>query len=381
MFTVNHQHAGTHARAGTLVTPHGTIRTPFFMPIATQGVVKTLSLPELFSLEQTLDPDTTPIVLSNTYHLYLRPGEEKLKFFGGIHGFGKWKGIVLTDSGGFQIFSLKNLRTLSDEGAEFRSHLDGSSHLLTPERSMEIQSAIASDIWMAFDYFPGFPATEAEVKRSVELTTAWAARCSAWHAEYWKEKSVEDRSLLFGIVQGGVFPDMRKQSAEELGALNCSGYAVGGLAVGEPQEVMYEVLEHTTPHLPIDKPRYLMGVGTPDQILEAVKRGVDMFDCVMPTRNARHGTLFVRTGKNMINGNLESVAYEKMNMRAERFAHDTEVLDPWCSCFTCTSGFSRGYLRHLFVIQDPTAARLATLHNITFYLTLMKEMRDFLASA
>lgn len=381
MFKITNRHSGSRARAGELATAHGTIRTPFFMPIATQGVLKTLSLPELYSLEQSLDPSTTPIVLSNTYHLYLRPGEEKLKMFGGLHAFAQWKGIILTDSGGFQIFSLKNLRTLSNEGVEFRSHLDGSAHLITPERSMEIQSAIGSDIWMAFDYFPGFPATESEVLRSIELTTAWAKRCSAWHAQYWKEKPESERSLLFGIVQGGVFPEYRKRSAEELRGLECGGYAIGGLAVGEPEEIMYEVIEQTAPHLPEDKPRYLMGVGTPDQILEAVKRGVDMFDCVMPTRNARHGTLFVHTEKNLIVGNLDHVAYQKMNMRAERFSEEAGPLDPWCSCFTCTSGFSRGYLRHLFVIQDPTAARLATIHNVTFYLTLMKEIRDFLVTS
>lgn len=363
------------ARRGVLRTPHGDIQTPFFMPVATQGVLKTLSLPELCAYEQAIDASTTPIVLSNTYHLYLRPGEEKLRAFGGLHNFARWPGIMLTDSGGFQIFSLQKLRTLTDEGVEFQSHIDGSSHVLTPERSMEIQSAIGSDIWMVFDYFPGYPATENEVRKSVALTTAWARRCARWHQEYWKKQNAS-RSLLFGIVQGGTFPDQRRQSAQELTAIGFDGYAIGGLAVGEPEEMMYQAIEDTTPLLPENAPRYLMGVGTPDQILEAVKRGVDMFDCVMPTRNARHGTLYIRTSEKIVCTDLAKLSYEKIQMRADKWSRSEEPLDRFCHCFTCTSGFSRGYLRHLHVIGDPLAARLGTIHNIFFYLSLMKEIRQ-----
>lgn len=361
-----------------LHTPHGDIRTPFFMPIATQGVVKTLSLPELYALERSIDDSTTPIVLSNTYHLYLRPGEEKLTHFGGLHQFARWPGIILTDSGGFQIFSLQQLRTLTDDGVKFRSHIDGSSHWLTPERSMEIQSTIGSDIWMAFDYFPGYPAEEKDVRRSVALTTAWARRCREWHQQHWKDKSSAS-SLLFGIVQGGVHADLRSQSAQELVDIGFEGYAIGGLAVGEPEEMMYQAIEYAVPHLPQDAPRYLMGVGTPDQLLEAVKRGVDMFDCVMPTRNARHGTVYVRTGPRIVNGDLDRLSYEKIQIKADKWSRVVDVLDEYCGCFTCRSGFSRGYLRHLGVIGDPTAARLYSIHNMYFYLSLMKEIRDILS--
>lgn len=378
MFEQKGRHSGSRARSGLLHTPHGAIRTPFFMPVATQGVLKTISLPELYAYEQAIDSSTTPIVLSNTYHLYLRPGEEKLKQFGGLHNFAQWPGIILTDSGGFQIFSLQQLRKLTDDGVKFQSHIDGSSHWLTPERSMEIQSAIGSDIWMAFDYFPGFPAEEHEVKKSVALTTRWAQRCVDWHKAYWAEREASP-SLLFGIVQGGTFSHLREQSARELTELDCGGYAIGGLAVGEPEEMMYEAIEHVEPLLPENKPRYLMGVGTPDQILQAVRRGVDMFDCVMPTRNARHGTLYIRTSDRIVHGDLSALSYEKIQMRADKWSRSEEPLDSHCACFTCTSGFSRAYLRHLYSVGDPTAARLGTIHNVYFYLSMMREIRDVLA--
>ncbi|HLD21904.1 MAG TPA: tRNA guanosine(34) transglycosylase Tgt [Patescibacteria group bacterium] len=365
------------ARLGVLQTKHGSLHTPFFMPIATRGAVKTLSNIELNDIQNHVDSTTDPIVLSNTYHLYLKPGLDVLRVSGGLHQFMNWKGTILTDSGGFQIFSLAHLRKLSSDGVEFQSHIDGSTHVITPEKSMEIQSVIGSDIWMAFDYFPGYPATREESEHSVALTTAWAKRCKQWFDEYLSQKEVGTHQL-FSIVQGATFEDLRKQSAQELIALDCNGYAIGGLAVGEPVEKMYNAIETVVPVLPPDKPRYLMGVGLPEQILEAVKRGVDMFDCVIPTRNARHGSLFIHeeNSSHLIDASLSSVHYTRINMKAERYSKDTLPIDAHCTCVACVSGFSRAYLRHLFSINEPLAARLATIHNSTFYLTLMHEIRQ-----
>lgn len=378
MFQLQNTHS-TGARSGILQTAHGTLQTPFFMPIATKGAVKTLSAPELEQLQRGIDSTTDPIVLSNTYHLYLKPGLEILEKMNGLHPFMNWKHSILTDSGGFQIFSLSKLRTLKEDGVEFQSHIDGSRHFLTPERSMEIQSVIGSDIWMAFDYFPGYPATQEDTEHSVRLTTTWFQRCQEWHKNYTQRTGKQH--ALFAIVQGSTYDALRTQSAEELVALNADGYAIGGLAVGEPPEEMYRVLDVTTPLLPKDKPRYLMGVGTPDQILEAVKRGVDMFDCVMPTRNARHGTLFIHEEPQLVDAALTQVAFTKLNIKAEKHSSDATPLDPHCSCFTCSQGFSRAYVRHLFNVDEPLAARLATIHNISFYLTLMKEIRDQIQAA
>lgn len=376
MFQLRSTHR-SGVRRGALSTAHGTLQTPFFMPIATKGAVKTLSGPELADIERGIDDATDQVVLSNTYHLYLRPGLERLQQFGGIHNFMHWDGVVLTDSGGFQIFSLANLRTMDDNGVTFQSHIDGSSHLFTPERSMEIQSIIGADIWMAFDWFPGYPATREDAELSVKRTTAWAKRCQEWNAQY--RASTEAREhLLFGIVQGSTFPDLRAQSSKELQDIGFDGYAVGGLAVGEPEDEMYHMLEAATPTLPQDKPRYLMGVGTPDQILEATKRGIDMFDCVMPTRNARHGTLYVHNTDvpTIVRADLSQLDYTKLNIKAEANSRSEEPLDTHCTCFTCRSGFSRAYLRHLHMINEPLGARLATIHNIAFYLQLMKEIRQ-----
>lgn len=363
----------TGARLGVLHTSHGDVRTPFFMPIATKGSVKTLHSSELWDIEQQADKTTTPIVLSNTYHLYLRPGEDTLKQLGGLHGMMDWNGAMLTDSGGFQVFSLSHLRKLTDDGVEFRSHIDGSSHMMTPERSMEIQSAIGSDIWMAFDYFPGYPASKEETERSVALTTAWARRCRDFHQEFLK--SAQYPQKLFGIVQGSTHPELREQSAKELQEIGFDGYAVGGLAVGEPPEVMYDVLDSTVPHLPEDSPRYLMGVGPPEQILEAVKKGIDMFDCVIPTRNARHGSVFIRTAEKLVDSGLSEVAYEKLNVKAAKSALSQETLDPYCACPTCSKGITRAYIRHLFTVEEPLAERLTTVHNIYFYMQLMADIR------
>jgi len=376
MFTLRHTHA-SGVRRGVLETAHGKLQTPFFMPIATKGAVKTLSAPELLAIEQEVDPTQGPIVLSNTYHLYLRPGLDRLRQFGGLHTFMNWNGSLLTDSGGFQIFSLAHLRKISDDGVTFQSHIDGSPHDFTPERSMEIQSIIGSDIWMAFDWFPGYPSAEDEAKKSVARTTAWAARCKEWHNTYVSTTGARPH-LLFGIVQGSTYPHLRVQSSQELQQIGFDGYAIGGLAVGEPEEEMYRILDSAVPTLPQDKPRYLMGVGTPDQILEATKRGVDMFDCVMPTRNARHGTLWVHTdgSSSIVAADLSKLTYTKINIRAEVHSRSNQPLDLQCSCFTCTQGFSRAYIRHLFMINEPLAARLATIHNIAFYLTVMKEIRQ-----
>ncbi len=370
------------ARAGRLTTAHSQLATPFFMPIATMGAVRTLAPHDLFDIQEAVDPQAGKILLSNTYHLYIKPGEEVLKELGGLHSFMNWPGAVLTDSGGFQIFSLAHLTKLTDDGVQFRSHRDGSSHTLTPERSMEIQAAIGSDIWMAFDYFPGYPATDAEVEHSVGLTTAWAKRCRDWHRRY-SQQNPEKQHQLFGIVQGGTSPAYRKQSAEALIAQDYSGYAVGGLAVGEPAQVLYEVLDATTPLLPEEKPRYLMGVGPPEQVLEAVKRGIDMFDCVIPTRNARHGSIFIHdpaSPDRYVATDLSGVNYAKLNIRGSLLRTDAGPLDPHCACSTCAAGYSRAYIRHLFTVSEPLAARLCTIHNVQMYMQLMKEIRDTISA-
>jgi queuine tRNA-ribosyltransferase len=383
MFTLQKTHA-SGARRGTLHTAHGAIETPFFMPIATKGAVKTLSATELWNLEQHVDATTTPVVLSNTYHQFLRPGVDVLRHFKGLHAFMGWKGTMLTDSGGFQVFSLSHLRKLTDNGVEFQSHIDGKRHVFTPEFSMEVQSIIGADIWMAFDYFPGYPATREEVEHSVALTTDWAKRCKEWvdayHTTTEQSQQREKPHQLFAIVQGSTCTDLREQSAKELVQLECDGYAVGGLAVGEPAEEMYTAIEAVTPHLPTDKPRYLMGVGMPEQILEAVKRGIDMFDCVLPTRNARHGTVFLHQDDQIVAGDLSQVRYSKLNIRGEVMRLDTQPLDPYCHCSTCTGGLSRAYIRHLYTVDEPLAARLTSVHNITFYLQLMKEIRTAIQS-
>lgn len=367
MFTLHTTH-NSGIRRGQLQTAHGTLQTPLFMPIATKGAVKTLSALDVEEIERAADPETDPIVLSNTYHLYLKPGLDVLRKAGGLHKFMGWEHSILTDSGGFQVFSLANLRKLTDDGVEFNSHLDGSKHVFTPELSMEIQSVIGADIWMAFDYFPGYPASRKDAEYSVKLTTAWAKRCREWVDKY----AGRENHKLFGIVQGSTFADLRAQSASELLEIGFDGYAVGGLAVGEPVEVLYEVLDATVPHLPEDKPRYLMGVGLPEQILEATKRGIDMFDCVIPTRNARHGTLFIHTQPQLLASDHSTVYYEKINIRGAAYETDFTPVDEFCDCSTCRGPYTRAYIRHLFTVNEPLAARLATVHNIHFYRKLLE---------
>lgn len=335
------------ARLGKVYTPHGEIQTPIFMPVGTQATVKTMTPEELKEIN-------AQIILSNTYHLYLRPGHELVKKAGGLHNFMKWDRPILTDSGGFQVFSLGPLRKITEEGVEFRSHIDGSKHLLTPEKVMEIENALGADIIMAFDECAPYPADREYVKASLERTTRWLKRCKEAH------KNTENQAL-FGIVQGGMYKDLREQSAREITSIDLPGYAIGGLSVGEPKEIMYEILEHTTPLLPEDKPRYLMGVGSPDDLIEGVIRGVDMFDCVLPTRIARNGTAMTSQGK--------------VVARNAVYAEDFTPLDPECDCYTCRN-YTKAYIRHLIKANEILGARLLTIHNLHFLLRLMENIRE-----
>jgi len=338
----------TAARCGVFQTAHGEVRTPVFMPVGTLGTVKALAPEDLQHIG-------AQIILGNTYHLYLRPGCDVIEPFGGLHRFMHWPGPILTDSGGFQIFSLAKLLKLNEEGALFQSHIDGSRHLLTPEKSVEIQIVLDSDIIMCLDQCIGYPASREEAQAALELTTRWAQRCR----DTWQRRARPD-AALFGIVQGGMFPDLRQQSAEALAAMDFPGYALGGLSVGEPIDLMLEVAETALPNLPADRPRYIMGVGTPENLVELVARGADMFDCVLPTRNARNGQLFTSRGA--------------LNISNARFRHDPAPVDPDCRCYTCRN-FSRAYLRHLYTARELLAYRLNSIHNIHYYVQLMAQMR------
>ncbi|MCL6479403.1 MAG: tRNA guanosine(34) transglycosylase Tgt [Peptococcaceae bacterium] len=335
----------TRARRGVLTTPHGIVETPVFMPVGTQATVKTMTPEEVWDMGGRL-------VLSNTYHLYLRPGHDLVAEAGGLHSFMRWKGPILTDSGGFQVFSLGPLRRVEEDGVWFRSHIDGSEHYLSPERVVEIQEFLGSDIAMAFDECAPYPCTRDYALAAVERTTRWARRCK-------QAKRREDQSL-FGIIQGGVFRDLREKSAAELVEMDFPGYGIGGLSVGEPKELMYEVLEYTVPLIPADRPRYLMGVGSPDCLLEGVARGVDMFDCVLPTRIARNGTVFTHDGKLVV--------------RNAEYARDFSPLDPACDCYTCRN-YTRAYIRHLIKANEILGIRLTTIHNLYFILKLMHNIR------
>ena len=339
-----------------LHTPHGAIETPVFMPVGTQATVKTLSQQDLLSLD-------VAIILGNAYHLYLRPGHERIESFGGLHGFMNWPRPILTDSGGFQVFSLQELRKITEEGVSFRSHLDGSAHMFTPESVMDIEHALGADIIMAFDECTPYPATAQYAGESMQRTQRWAERCVERHEELQKTRVAAGRApqALFGIVQGGVYPELRRRSARDLVNLDLPGYAIGGLAVGEPRPERLATIEATVPELPTHKPRYLMGVGLPQDLIDGVERGIDMFDCVIPTRNARNSTLFTSTGR--------------VRMRNAVHADDDGPLDAACDCLTCTR-YHRGYLRHLFQTDEILGLHLATLHNIHFFLTLMRSMRS-----
>lgn len=346
------------ARLGVLSTAHGRIDTPFFMPIATKAAVKTLTSAEIKALG-------SQIILSNTYHNYLQPGVDTIKKFGGLHKFMDIDLPILTDSGGYQVFSLKNLRKIKGDNIEFKSHLDGSKHILNPKRVIDTQRALGSDIMMVLDECVGLPSTRQKVIEALERTTRWAKI-----ALDYKNKLKIKKQFLFGIVQGGDYKDLRLRSAQEITSLKFDGYAVGGLAVGEPAATMYQVLDYTVPELPKDKPRYLMGVGYPDNILEAVKRGIDMFDCVIPTREARHGRLFFRAKKNL-NGKF----YTTINIRNSKFKNDKSPINK-----TSLKNYSRAYLYHLFKTEEILGLRLATLHNLEFYLTLMQDIRQDIKS-
>jgi queuine tRNA-ribosyltransferase len=337
---------GCEARVGTIGTPHGEVRTPSFMPVGTQGTVKGLTPEQVRGLG-------ADIILGNTYHLYLRPGHRLIASLGGLHRFMNWPGPILTDSGGFQIFSLGALRRITEEGATFQSHIDGSSHFLTPEKAVEIQEALGSDIMMCLDECIAYPATREEVERALARTARWAERCKKSHNH--------PEQALFGIIQGGVYPDLRRRGAEEITAIGFDGYAIGGLSVGEPKELMLESLAATAPLLPEKCPRYLMGVGTPEDLVEAVFHGIDMFDCVMPTRSARNGLLFT-------NG-------EKVVIKNARYREDGSPLDSECDCYTCQN-YSRAYLRHLHVSGEILAMVLNTIHNLRYYLRLMERIRE-----
>ena len=373
------------ARAGRMELPHGAVETPVFMPVGTVATVKAVP-------QDVLEDLGAQIILGNTYHLYLRPGHEQVRKLGGLHRFMAWDRCLLTDSGGFQVFSLSDLRKLTEEGVTFRSHLDGSSHFFSPERSMEIQIALGADIIMAFDECTEHPAERDRARQSMELTLRWASRSKQYFEEHKKEvpwrqvssskfqvssqnqeevssknpqletrNSQLETQSLFGIVQGGMYPDLRRECAEKLVEMDFPGYAIGGLSVGEPRDLTYKVVNATVPHLPQNKPRYLMGVGTPEEIVEYVAQGIDMMDCVLPTRAARHGLLFTSQGK--------------VNIKQARYALDEGPLDPECKCRVC-SRYSRAYLRHLYAANELLAQVLNSVHNLAFYLDTMRAVRQ-----
>ncbi len=335
----------TRARAGLLQTAHGEVKTPVFMPVGTLATVKSLTPEELLDCG-------AQIILGNTYHLYLRPGCEVIRGFNGLHGFMHWDGPILTDSGGFQIFSLAKLRKVTEEGALFQSHIDGSQHMLTPEKSVEVQLCLGSDIIMCLDECIKYPSGRDEAKKALQLTTEWAKRC--------KTALGKEKNALFGIVQGGMFKDLRETSAQALMEIGFSGYAVGGLSVGEPKDIMLEIADFTLPILDDTKPKYIMGVGTPEDLVELVALGGDMFDCVLPTRNARNGQMFTKSGA--------------INISNSRFKYDPEPIESGCTCYTCRN-YSRAYLRHLYMAKELLAYRLNTIHNIHYYTRLMQNMR------
>lgn len=333
------------ARAGKIFTEHGIVETPVFMPVGTRGTIKSM-------LFEDMENMGAQIVLGNTYHLFLRPGHQMIEALGELHGFTTWKKPILTDSGGYQVFSLAKLNKVTEEGVRFKSHIDGKEHFLSPELSMEIQRSLGSDIVMCFDECPALPSTRERLEKSMHLTLRWAKRC--------KEVMLKKHQHLFGIVQGGLDLDLRKQCLEELNSMSFSGLAIGGLSVGEKNEEMYELLSNFVYTMPSNKPRYLMGVGKPLDILKAVREGVDMFDCVLPTRNARNGGVLTHDGP--------------LNIKNEIFKMDTSGLDPSCPCKICTR-YSRAYIRHLYMVGEHSAGQMMSYHNLFFYIDLMRKAR------
>lgn len=345
-FSISHQHPNSQARTGRLTTPHGTVDTPVFMPVGTLGPVKGITSDELQSCGFGL-------MLSNSYHLYLRPGYQLIAEMGGLHQFTGWTGSILTDSGGFQLVSLSDLRKITDEGVTFKSHLDGSMHLLTPERCIEIQMALGSDIMMVLDECPAYPCTIDQVSEAVRRSTKWARQC--------KQAAQTSEQALFGIVQGGLDADLRRKAADDLVEIGFDGYALGGLSLGEDKLAMMAIIEASVRELPSDRPRYLMGVGLPEDLVEGVLRGVDMFDCVIPSRHGRTGWLFTSTGRVMI--------------KNSQYARDESPIDKQCGCLVCQK-HSRAYLRHLFLSNEMLGVRLNTFHNLWYYHQLMKQIRE-----
>jgi queuine tRNA-ribosyltransferase len=348
-FNVESRDPDCAARVGRLELPHGVVETPIFMPVGTQATVKAVS-------QEDLEAIGAQIILGNAYHLYLRPGTETLEMAGGIHGFMHWNRPVLTDSGGFQVFSLADLNKVTPEGVTFQSHLDGSRHVFTPEKALDVQISIGADIMMCFDECTKYPVTRETAEKSMRMTVAWAEKCR----RRWVERE-RPQQALFGIVQGSVYPDLREECADALTAMDFPGYAIGGVSVGESKEEMAEVVGWTAPRLPEDKPRYLMGVGPPEDILEAIEQGADMFDCVMPTRNARNGSLFTSQGK--------------INIKNAQYARDFHPIDPACACPVCRT-YTRAYLAHLYRAGEILALRLNTLHNISFMLEFVARARE-----
>lgn len=335
------------ARRGLIKTLHGEIETPVFMPVGTQATVKAMRPEQIKEMGAN-------IILSNTYHLYLRPGNKIIKAAGGLHKFMNWDRSILTDSGGFQVFSLGDMRKITEEGVEFKSHIDGSKHMLSPEKAMEIQNDLGSDIMMAFDECAPYPAERTYVKNSLERTTRWLKRCIDSHDH-------KDKQSLFGIMQGGMYKDLRYESAAQIVELDLQGYSIGGLSVGEPKEIMYEVLDYAVDYLPQDKPRYLMGVGSPDYLFEGVERGIDMFDCVLPTRIARNGTAMTSRGKVVI--------------KNAKYKEDFSPLDDSCDCYTCKN-YSKAYLRHLFKSDEILSSMLLSNHNLYFLIKILEKIRE-----
>ncbi|MCS6816225.1 MAG: tRNA guanosine(34) transglycosylase Tgt [Blastocatellia bacterium] len=353
MFQLIAEDRTTRARAGLLRTAHGVVETPVFMPVGTQATVKALT-------QEMLEDLDARIILANTYHLFLRPGEQTIRELGGLHRFMAWERAILTDSGGYQIFSLAPLRTVREEGVHFQSHLDGSRHVLTPERAIEIQVALGSDIIMVLDECIENPAERAEAERAVRLTTAWARR-SKTRFEELRRQNQGMQAALFGIIQGSLYPDLRRRSLEELLEIGFDGYAIGGLSVGEEKSVMFDIVEYVAELMPRDRPRYLMGVGTPADLVRSVERGVDMFDCVLPTRNARNGQVFTSRGP--------------LNIKNAAYARDSRPLDEDCTCRVCRR-YSRAYIRHLYASGEILSAILCTYHNVHFYLDTMRKIRQ-----